>query len=49
VVGNGYAESSDGEFDYDRFVTAIAEGMSGEDWSAIARISFQDAGLYKAA
>jgi hypothetical protein len=33
---------------YDRFVTAIAQAMNGEDWIAIARISFQDAGLYKA-
>jgi len=34
---------------HDRFVTAIAQGMSEDDWSAIARISFQDAGLEKAA
>jgi 3-hydroxyisobutyrate dehydrogenase-like beta-hydroxyacid dehydrogenase len=34
---------------HDRFVTAIAQGMSEADWSAIARISFQDAGLEKAA
>jgi 3-hydroxyisobutyrate dehydrogenase-like beta-hydroxyacid dehydrogenase len=34
---------------HDRFVTAIARGMSEDDWSAIARISFQDAGLEKAA
>jgi 3-hydroxyisobutyrate dehydrogenase-like beta-hydroxyacid dehydrogenase len=34
---------------HDRFVTAIAQGMSEDDWSAIARISFQDAGLEQAA
>jgi 3-hydroxyisobutyrate dehydrogenase-like beta-hydroxyacid dehydrogenase len=34
---------------HDRFVTAIAQGMSEADWSAIARISFQDAGLEKVA
>jgi 3-hydroxyisobutyrate dehydrogenase-like beta-hydroxyacid dehydrogenase len=34
---------------HDRFVNAIAQGMSEDDWSAIARISFQDAGLEKAA
>jgi 3-hydroxyisobutyrate dehydrogenase-like beta-hydroxyacid dehydrogenase len=34
---------------HDRFVTAIAQGMSEDDWSAIARISFQNAGLEKAA
>ena len=34
---------------HDRFVTALAQGMSEDDWSAIARISFQDAGLEKAA
>jgi 3-hydroxyisobutyrate dehydrogenase-like beta-hydroxyacid dehydrogenase len=30
---------------HDRFVTAIAQGMSNSDWAAIARISAQDAGL----
>ncbi len=30
---------------HDRFVTAIAQGMSDSDWAAIARISAQDAGL----
>jgi 3-hydroxyisobutyrate dehydrogenase-like beta-hydroxyacid dehydrogenase len=34
---------------HDRFVTAIAQGMSEDDWSAIARISFRSAGLEKAA
>jgi hypothetical protein len=34
---------------HDRFVTAIAQGISEDDWSAIARTSFQDAGLDKAA
>ena len=34
---------------HDRFVSALAQGMSEDDWSAIARISFQDAGLEKAA
>lgn len=34
---------------HDRFVTALAEGLSEADWSAIARISFQNAGLEKAA
>jgi 3-hydroxyisobutyrate dehydrogenase-like beta-hydroxyacid dehydrogenase len=29
----------------DRFLTAIARGWSEADWSAIARVSFQDAGL----
>jgi two-component system chemotaxis response regulator CheY len=33
----------------DRFLTAMAQGLSDADWSAIARISFQDAGLEKAA
>jgi 3-hydroxyisobutyrate dehydrogenase-like beta-hydroxyacid dehydrogenase len=34
---------------HDRFVDAIAQGMTEADWSAIARISFQSAGLEKAA
>jgi 3-hydroxyisobutyrate dehydrogenase-like beta-hydroxyacid dehydrogenase len=34
---------------HDRFVSAMAQGMSEDDWSAIARISFQDAGLERAA
>ncbi|MGD1077978.1 MAG: NAD(P)-dependent oxidoreductase [Candidatus Sulfotelmatobacter sp.] len=34
---------------HDRFVTAMAQGLSDGDWSAIARISFRDAGLEKAA
>lgn len=29
----------------DRFLTALAQGLSESDWAAIARISFQDAGL----
>jgi 3-hydroxyisobutyrate dehydrogenase-like beta-hydroxyacid dehydrogenase len=34
---------------HDRFVTAMAQGLKEADWSAIARISFQDAGLEEAA
>jgi 3-hydroxyisobutyrate dehydrogenase-like beta-hydroxyacid dehydrogenase len=34
---------------HDRFVAAVAQGLSDEDWSAIARISFRSAGLEKAA
>jgi 3-hydroxyisobutyrate dehydrogenase-like beta-hydroxyacid dehydrogenase len=34
---------------HDRFVNAIAQGLTEADWVAIARISFQDAGLEKAA
>jgi 3-hydroxyisobutyrate dehydrogenase-like beta-hydroxyacid dehydrogenase len=34
---------------HDRFVSAMAQGMSEDDWSAIARISFQEAGLERAA
>jgi 3-hydroxyisobutyrate dehydrogenase-like beta-hydroxyacid dehydrogenase len=30
---------------HDRFVTAIAQGLREADWSEIARISFQEAGL----
>lgn len=30
---------------HDRFVAALAQGWDEDDWSAIARISFQDAGL----
>jgi 3-hydroxyisobutyrate dehydrogenase-like beta-hydroxyacid dehydrogenase len=30
---------------HDRFVTALAHGMSNADWSAIAHIAFQEAGL----
>lgn len=30
---------------HDRFVSALAQGMSEIDWAAIARISYQDAGL----
>jgi 3-hydroxyisobutyrate dehydrogenase-like beta-hydroxyacid dehydrogenase len=34
---------------HDRFVEAIAQGLSEADWSAIARISLRSAGLEKAA
>jgi 3-hydroxyisobutyrate dehydrogenase-like beta-hydroxyacid dehydrogenase len=34
---------------HDRFVAAIAQGLSESDWSAIARLSFQGAGLERAA
>src|SRR5438093_1441456 len=34
---------------HDRFVDAIAQGLTEADWTAIARISFQRAGLEKAA
>jgi 3-hydroxyisobutyrate dehydrogenase-like beta-hydroxyacid dehydrogenase len=34
---------------HDRFVAAIAQGLGESDWSAIARISFRNAGLEKAA
>ena len=34
---------------HDRFVAALAQGLSESDWSAIARLSFQAAGLEKAA
>ncbi|MBJ6724139.1 NAD(P)-dependent oxidoreductase [Geomesophilobacter sediminis] len=30
---------------HDRFVTALAQGMTDADWAAIARISFKNAGL----
>jgi 3-hydroxyisobutyrate dehydrogenase-like beta-hydroxyacid dehydrogenase len=29
----------------DRFITAIAQGLSEADWSAIASVSFREAGL----
>jgi 3-hydroxyisobutyrate dehydrogenase-like beta-hydroxyacid dehydrogenase len=32
---------------HDRFVAALAQGLGEADWAAIARISFQDAGLRK--
>jgi len=32
---------------HDRFVAALAQGLGESDWSAIARISFQNAGLQK--
>jgi 3-hydroxyisobutyrate dehydrogenase-like beta-hydroxyacid dehydrogenase len=32
---------------HDRFVTALAQGLRESDWAAIARISYQDAGLRK--
>jgi 3-hydroxyisobutyrate dehydrogenase-like beta-hydroxyacid dehydrogenase len=34
---------------HDRFLAAMAQDIGDEDWSAIARISFQSAGLEKAA
>jgi 3-hydroxyisobutyrate dehydrogenase-like beta-hydroxyacid dehydrogenase len=34
---------------HDRFVTALAQGLSESDWSAIARISYESAGLRKEA
>jgi len=34
---------------HDRFVTALARGMGESDWSAIARLSFENAGLRKGA
>ncbi len=34
---------------HDRFLAAMAQDLGDEDWSAIARISFQSAGLEKAA
>jgi 3-hydroxyisobutyrate dehydrogenase-like beta-hydroxyacid dehydrogenase len=34
---------------HDRFVAALAQGLADGDWSEIARISFQSAGLEKAA
>ncbi|MGC2477646.1 MAG: NAD(P)-dependent oxidoreductase [Candidatus Sulfotelmatobacter sp.] len=34
---------------HDRFLAAMAQDLGKEDWSAIARISFQSAGLEKAA
>jgi hypothetical protein len=29
----------------DRFITAIAQGLSESDWSAIASVSFRESGL----
>ena len=34
---------------HDRFLAAMAQNLSEADWSAIARISFKDAGIEKAA
>ncbi len=34
---------------HDRFVAALAQGLGESDWAAIARISYQDAGLRKEA
>src|SRR5436190_23622626 len=34
---------------HDRFVAAMAQGLGDSDWSAVARISFRNAGLEKAA
>jgi 3-hydroxyisobutyrate dehydrogenase-like beta-hydroxyacid dehydrogenase len=33
---------------HDRFVAALAQGLGEEDWAAIARVSYQDAGLGEA-
>jgi 3-hydroxyisobutyrate dehydrogenase-like beta-hydroxyacid dehydrogenase len=30
---------------HDRFVSALAQGLGESDWAAIARISYQNAGL----
>jgi 3-hydroxyisobutyrate dehydrogenase-like beta-hydroxyacid dehydrogenase len=30
---------------HDRFVAALAQGLADSDWAAIARISYQNAGL----
>ena len=30
---------------HDRFIEAIAQGLSNADWSAIARVSYRSAGL----
>jgi 3-hydroxyisobutyrate dehydrogenase-like beta-hydroxyacid dehydrogenase len=30
---------------HDRFVSALAQGMGKLDWSAIARVTYKDAGL----
>ncbi|MDX6445253.1 MAG: hypothetical protein QOH71_2327 [Blastocatellia bacterium] len=32
---------------HDRFVAALARGLGESDWAAIARVSYQDAGLHK--
>ena len=34
---------------HDRFVAALAQGLGESDWAAIARISYQEAGLQKEA
>ena len=34
---------------HDRFVAALAQGLSDVDWAGIARISYQEAGLQQAA
>jgi len=34
---------------HDRFVTALAQGLAESDWSAIARVSYESAGLRKGA
>jgi 3-hydroxyisobutyrate dehydrogenase-like beta-hydroxyacid dehydrogenase len=30
---------------HDRFVAALAQGLENADWSAIARVTFKNAGL----
>jgi 3-hydroxyisobutyrate dehydrogenase-like beta-hydroxyacid dehydrogenase len=32
---------------HDRFVTALARGLGGADWAAIARLSYEDGGIWK--
>jgi len=34
---------------HDRFVAALARGLGESDWAAIARISYENAGLQKGA
>jgi hypothetical protein len=32
---------------HDRFVAAMAQGLANSDWAAIARITYQNAGLHR--
>jgi hypothetical protein len=34
---------------HDRFVAALAQGLAESDWSVIARLAYQNAGLEKPA
>jgi len=34
---------------HDRFVAALARGLGESDWAAIARLSYENAGLRKGA